>query len=75
MEIFRQVSHYSGETAIRIDSYPAGELFLTLTWQTCAKGSRRSPLVQLRNQLHGFDQRRTLRDTTLPGRLGLVTCP
>ena len=24
-------SHYSGETAIRIDSYPAGGLFLALT--------------------------------------------
>ena len=24
-------SHYPGETAIRIDSYPAGGLFLTLT--------------------------------------------
>jgi hypothetical protein len=27
-------SHYSGETAIRIDSYPAGELFLTQIQET-----------------------------------------
>jgi hypothetical protein len=75
MEIFHQVSHYLGETVIRIDSYPAGELFLTLTQQTYVKGNCRSPLVQLRNQLRRFDQHRTLRDTTLRGRLGLVTCP
>jgi hypothetical protein len=31
-----------------------------------AKGSHRSPLVQLRN--HGLDQRRTLRDIMPPGR-------
>ena len=30
-------SHYPGETAIRIDSYPAGGLFLTLT-QVCPVG-------------------------------------
>ena len=35
-----------------------------------------SPLVQLRNQLHGSDQRRTLKDkTNMPRGLGTLTRP
>ena len=31
MPLPKSSSHYQGETAIRIDSYPAGGVFLTLT--------------------------------------------
>ena len=33
-------SHYPGETAIRIDSYPAGAVFLTLTQAYLARAAR-----------------------------------
>jgi cytosine/uracil/thiamine/allantoin permease len=59
----------------QIDSYLAGELFLKQTPGIPVLGSHRSPLVQLRNQLRWPDQRRTLRDATLSGCLGLVTRP
>ena len=58
----------------RFESIPTqlGNLFLTQTQTYLHQGSLRSPLVQLRNQLCGSDQRRTLRDSTNPlGRLGL----
>ena len=43
---------------------PAGELFQTQNQTYLRQGSLRSPLVQLRNQLRGSDQCRTLRDST-----------
>ena len=52
---------------------PARKLFLTQTQTYLHQGSLRSPLVQLRKQLRGSDQRRTLKDTTsLPGSSGLA---
>ena len=60
---------------IRIDSYPARELFLTHTQTYLRQGSLRSPLVQLKYN-RGKDQRRTLKDTTnLPRGLGTLTRP
>ena len=37
MKELKSSSHYPGETAIRIDSYPAGEIFLTHTQAYLAK--------------------------------------
>ena len=52
----------------------AGELFLTQTQTYLRQDSLRSPLIQLRYS-HGFEQHRTLRDTTSqPGSLGSA-CP
>jgi hypothetical protein len=56
----------------QIDSYLAGELFLTQTQAYPYQGSFRSPLVQLRNKLRGPNQRHTLRNATLPGQSSLA---
>ena len=45
-------SHYPGETVIRIDSYPAGELFLTHT-HTPPSGSHRVTFGTTQVQIMG----------------------
>jgi len=64
-------SYYPGETAIRIDFYPAGGIIPSTHPSIPHRGASGSPLVRLRN--HGSDQRRTPRATTLPGRSGILT--
>ena len=63
MKELSQVSHYPRETAIRIDCIQLGKI-LTQTQTYLRQGSLRSPLVQLRYTFYGFDQRRTIRDST-----------
>ena len=64
-------SHYPGEMAFRIDSYLAGEFFLTHT-HTPPIGVTSGHLWYNLGPNHGLDQRRTLKDTTnLPGSSGL----
>ena len=66
LPLLKSSSHYLGETAIRIDSYPAGWVFLALTQANFA----RAALGHLYHNLglsHGSDQRRIPRDDNLPG--------
>ena len=59
MKELSQVSHYLRETAIRIDCNQLGRNPNTNSHLPC-QGHVGSPLVQLRTQLRGFDQHRTL---------------
>ena len=61
MKGLSQVSHYSGETAIRIDCNQLGKNPNTNS-HFPRRGHVRSPLVQLRTQLCGFGQCRNFRD-------------
>ena len=64
-------SHFRGETAIRIDSYPTGELFLTHTHTPPIRVAS-AHLWYNSGPNHGYNQRRTIKDTTnLPGSSGL----
>ena len=56
-------SHYLGETAIQIDSYPVGELFLPRTHTPPIRVASGHLWYNL-GPNHGLDQRRTLKDTT-----------
>jgi len=40
LPLLKSSSHYPGETAIRIDSYPAGGVFLALTQAYLARAAK-----------------------------------